>query len=87
MQIELKKRGVAIREVFNQMHRYSKESFNSESSLYKYLQLFIISNGTDLNDILPKMSPLNPQYLTKKQIVFKKIASFIEKYKGVGGQL
>ena len=47
MQIELKKRGVAIREVFNQVHRYSKESFNSESSLYKYLQLFVISNGTD----------------------------------------
>ena len=47
VQIELKKRGVAIREAFNQVHRYSKESFNSESSLYKYLQMFIISNGTD----------------------------------------
>ena len=44
-------------------------------------------NGTELNAILPKMSPLNPLYLTKKQSVFKKIASFIEKYKGVGGQL
>lgn len=44
-------------------------------------------NGTELNAILPKMSPLNPQYLTKKQRVFKKIASFIEKFKGVGGQL
>ena len=47
VQIELKKRGVAIREAFNQVHRYSKESFNSEQSLYKYLQLFVISNGTD----------------------------------------
>ena len=47
VQIELKKRGVAIREAFNQVHRYSKESFNSEHSLYKYLQLFVISNGTD----------------------------------------
>ncbi len=47
VQIELKKRGVAIREAFNQVHRYSKESFNSEDSLYKYLQLFVISNGTD----------------------------------------
>jgi type I restriction enzyme R subunit len=47
VQIELKKRGVAIREAFNQVHRYSKESFNSENSLYKYLQVFIISNGTD----------------------------------------
>lgn len=45
--VELKKRGVAIREAFNQVHRYSKESFNSESSLYKYLQIFVISNGTD----------------------------------------
>jgi type I restriction enzyme R subunit len=47
VQIELKKRGVAIREAFNQIHRYSKESFNSNNSLYKFLQIFVISNGTD----------------------------------------
>lgn len=47
VQIELKKRGVAIREAFNQVHRYSKESFNEENSLFKYLQIFIISNGAD----------------------------------------
>ena len=47
VQVELKKRGVAIREAFNQVHRYSKESFNGEHSLYKYLQLFVITNGTD----------------------------------------
>ncbi len=47
VQVELKRRGVAIREAFNQVHRYSKESFNSEHSLFKYLQLFVISNGTD----------------------------------------
>jgi type I restriction enzyme, R subunit len=47
VQVELKKRGIAIREAFNQVHRYSKESFNSEHSLFKYLQLFVISNGTD----------------------------------------
>lgn len=47
IQVELKKRGVAIREAFNQVHRYSKESFNSDNSLFKYLQLFVISNGTD----------------------------------------
>lgn len=47
VQIELKKRGIAIREAFNQIHRYSKESFNTENSLFKYLQLFVISNGTD----------------------------------------
>ena len=44
--IELKKRGVNMHEAFNQIHRYSKESFNSENSLYKYVQLFVISNGT-----------------------------------------
>ena len=47
VQVELKKRGIAIREAFNQVHRYSKESFNSENSLYKYVQIFVISNGTD----------------------------------------
>ena len=47
VQVELKKRGVAIREAFNQVHRYSKESFNANNSLYKYIQLFVISNGTD----------------------------------------
>ena len=48
---------------------------------------FASDNGTELNAILPKMSPLNPQYLTKKQSVFQKIAAFIEKFKGVGGQI
>ena len=43
--------------------------------------------GTELNAILPKMSPLNPQYLTKKQNVLQKIAAFVEKFKGVGGQI
>ena len=47
VQVELKKRGVAIREAFNQVHRYSKESFNSLHSLFQYLQLFVITNGTD----------------------------------------
>ena len=47
VQVELKKRGVAIREAFNQVHRYSKESFNTENSLFKFIQLFVISNGTD----------------------------------------
>ena len=47
VQVELKRRGVAIREAFNQVHRYSKESFNSGHSLFKFLQMFVISNGTD----------------------------------------
>ena len=48
---------------------------------------FANENGTELNAILPKMSPLNPKYLTKKQSVFQKITTFVEKFKGVGGQL
>jgi len=44
-------------------------------------------NGTELNALLPKMSPLNPQYLTKKQSVFRKLVLFVEKFKGVGGEL
>ena len=47
VQVELKKRGVAIREAFNQVHRYTKESLNSSHSLFKYVQIFVISNGTD----------------------------------------
>lgn len=47
VQVELKKRGVPIRNAFNQIHRYSKESFNEDFSLFKYLQIFVISNGTD----------------------------------------
>lgn len=48
---------------------------------------FASDNGTELNAILPKMSPLNPQYLNKKQIVFQKISAFVEKFKGVGGKI
>ncbi|WP_315861322.1 type I restriction endonuclease subunit R, EcoR124 family [Roseiconus lacunae] len=44
-------------------------------------------NGTELNAILPKMSPLNPQYLTKKQSVFQRISAFVDKFKGVGGDV
>lgn len=44
--IELKKRGESLQEAFNQIHRYGKESFNAEHSLYKFVQIFVISNGT-----------------------------------------
>ena len=47
VQIELKKRGVAIREAFNQIHRYSKESFNSDHSLYKYCLLYTSPSPRD----------------------------------------
>ena len=44
--IELKKRGVAIQEAFNQINRYQRESFWASSGLFEYVQLFVISNGT-----------------------------------------
>ena len=44
--IELKKRGVAIEEAFNQINRYGRESFWAGSALYEYIQIFVISNGT-----------------------------------------
>lgn len=44
--IELKRRGVAIREAFNQIKRYQRDSFWAGSGLYEYIQIFVISNGT-----------------------------------------
>lgn len=44
--IELKRRGVAIREAFNQINRYQRDSFWADSGLFEYVQLFVISNGT-----------------------------------------
>ena len=45
--VELKRRGVAIREAFNQIDRYQRESFWASSGLFEYVQIFIISNGTN----------------------------------------
>lgn len=44
--IELKKRGVAVQEAFNQINRYQRDSFWASSGLYEYIQIFVISNGT-----------------------------------------
>jgi len=44
--VELKRRGVDIREAFNQIDRYARDSFWAESGLFEYVQLFVISNGT-----------------------------------------
>lgn len=44
--VELKRRGVAIKEAFNQINRYSRESFWANSGLFEYIQIFVISNGT-----------------------------------------
>ncbi|MDP2829066.1 MAG: hypothetical protein Q8O37_10735 [Sulfuricellaceae bacterium] len=69
----------------------SAENLNAEAAR-RYITTslkreFASDNGTELNAVLPKMSPLNPQYLTKKQSVFQKIAAFVEKFKGVGGHV
>ena len=63
----------------------------NEASARRYITAslkreYASENGTDLNSTLPKMSPLNPQYKTKKQSVFQKISAFVEKFKGVGGE-
>ena len=47
VQVELKRRGVAIREAFNQINRYKRDSFWAGSGLYEYVQIFVISNGTN----------------------------------------
>ena len=65
----------------------AQENLNPEAAM-RYIQASLhkgypSENGTDLTEILPKMSPLNPQYLSKKQTVFQKIAAFVEKYKGI----
>lgn len=44
--VELKRRGVAIKEAFNQIERYQRESFWANTGLYNYVQIFVISNGT-----------------------------------------
>ena len=69
----------------------SSENLNEEEAK-RYITVslkreFVSENGTDFNSILPKMSPLNPMYLTKKHKVFQLIAAFVEKFKGVGGRI
>lgn len=81
-QAELKKEAVSL---------IADEKLNEKEARH-YIELslkrkFVNENGTDFNNILPKMSPLNPQYLTKKQTVFQRIVAFIEKFKGIGEQL
>ena len=69
----------------------AEENLNEEAAK-RYIAIslkkeYATENGTELNAVLPKMSPLNPNYLTKKQTVFRKIVSLVEKFKGVGGKI
>ena len=69
----------------------AEESLNEEAAKrYIHASLkreYASENGTDLNAVLPKLSPLNPQYLTKKHNVFRKLSAFVEKFKGIGGTI
>ncbi|MFN5349951.1 MAG: type I restriction endonuclease subunit R, EcoR124 family [Polaromonas sp.] len=69
----------------------SSENLNADAAkryiVHSLKREYASDNGTELNAMLPKMSPLNPLYLTKKQTVFQKVAAFVEKFKGVGGRL
>ncbi|HET8885377.1 MAG TPA: type I restriction endonuclease subunit R [Salinimicrobium sp.] len=47
VQIELKRRGLEMKEAFNQVNRYHRHSFGSNSALYQYVQIFVISNGVN----------------------------------------
>lgn len=79
-----------------EQQREAQELINSESlnaeAAKRYIKAslkreYASESGTELNALLPKMSPLNPQYLVKKQSVFQKLAAFVEKFKGVGGKI
>lgn len=68
-----------------------EESLNEEAAR-RYIRNslkreYATENGTALNETLPKLSPLNPQYKTKKKTVFQKVSAFIDKFKGVGGSV
>ena len=69
----------------------AEENLNSDAAR-RYLSIslrreYASEQGTALNELLPKMSPLNPKYLIKKQTVLQKISAFVEKFKGVGGRV
>ena len=77
---------------FNKAEALIKEENLNAEAAKRYIQSslkreYATENGTEFNEALPKLSPLNPQYKMKKQTVFQKIVAFIEKFKGVGGQL
>jgi type I restriction enzyme R subunit len=63
------------------------EAFYAHAHVEMQREAQELIGAENLNAVLPKMSPLNPLYLTKKQTVFQKIVAFVEKFKGVGGQV
>ena len=82
----------AQKEQLHEVEKLIKEENLNEEPAKRYIALslkkeYASENGTELNSILPKMSPLNPNYLTKKHTVFQKITALVEKFKGVGGNI
>ena len=82
----------AQREQKKEAEELIKEEQLNEDAAKRYIlaslkKEYASENGTGLNKVLPKMSPLNPKYHTKKQSVFEKISAFVEKFKGVGGSI
>ena len=78
----------AQREQQREAEALIKEENLNEEAARRYIRTslkreYATENGTELNETLPKLSPLNPQYKTKKQTVFQKIGAFIEKFKGL----
>jgi len=70
VQIELKRRGVEIKEAFNQINRYERHSYGAGYGLFRYIQLFVISNGVNTqylcNNPIGKRDPLQCFYWTDK---------------------
>lgn len=62
VQIELKRRGLALKEAFNQINRYQKHSFGAGKGLFYFVQLFIISNGVDTK-YYSNFGTHNPEFL------------------------
>ncbi|MBD5422981.1 MAG: type I restriction endonuclease subunit R [Mycoplasma sp.] len=74
IQIELKRRGVALKEAFNQINRYKNESYNS--SLFKYIQIFVISNGTSTKYYSNTVRYLHIKELNNQKVKSKSSNSF-----------
>jgi len=55
VQIELKRRGLELKEAFNQINRYQRHSFGASSGLFQYVQLFVISNGVNTNNTFARI--------------------------------
>ena len=76
--IELKRRGVPIREAFNQIERYKRDSFWASSGLYEYIQIFVISNGTNTKYYSNTTRTSHIQEMKNKNIKSKKTSNSFE---------